>query len=211
MISKQHLMMGEIIMEQQFNKRIITFNEYLRTMDMAIGGLGIFLRNKRKKIISEEFSERLMLTVTEVNGCELCSYGHTKVALEAGISPHEIQSMLSGAGCQYPEDESVAIFFAQHYAESGGNPDKEALSRFFQIYKKAEAESILSVIRMIMLGNGLGIALGAIKDRLKGAPIKKSHLGRELGVIFGGFLISPLLIIKNIFPPTRNKIRFITS
>ncbi|MFC0273464.1 carboxymuconolactone decarboxylase family protein [Metabacillus herbersteinensis] len=37
-----------------------------------------------------------MLAVTEVNGCEFCSYSHTKIALEQGMSQEEIK-------CFYPE------------------------------------------------------------------------------------------------------------
>jgi AhpD family alkylhydroperoxidase len=50
-----------------------------------------------------------MLAVTEVNGCEMCSYAHTKMALEAGLSNDEIQQMLAGDNWAY---------FPQHFNKS---------------------------------------------------------------------------------------------
>ena len=41
-------------------------------------------------------SERVMLAVTEVNGCEICSYAHTRRALEAGLSDAEVRELLGG-------------------------------------------------------------------------------------------------------------------
>lgn len=51
-----------------------------------------------------------MLEVTEVNGCEVCSYAHTKIALEKGLSNKEIQMLLSGNVERVSADEAVAIF-----------------------------------------------------------------------------------------------------
>ncbi|MDO5836205.1 MAG: carboxymuconolactone decarboxylase family protein [Methanobacterium sp.] len=53
-------------------------------------------RAKKNRELSSRFIERLMLTVTEVNGCAICSYAHSKRALESGMTSGEIQNMLRG-------------------------------------------------------------------------------------------------------------------
>ena len=50
----------------------------------------------RGDIISYKFRERLMLMVTEVNGCRYCSYYHAKEALKAGISDDELAALMEG-------------------------------------------------------------------------------------------------------------------
>ncbi|WP_256205872.1 carboxymuconolactone decarboxylase family protein [Carnobacterium iners] len=38
--------------------------------------------------------ERIMLAVTQVNGCSVCSYTHTKMALEVGMKSEKIKNIL---------------------------------------------------------------------------------------------------------------------
>ncbi len=73
-------------MAQQFNKRIFSVKDFFHTMDLAIGSLGKLRKAKKEHLINATFQERIMLAVTEVNGCEVCSYYHTKEALKAGLS-----------------------------------------------------------------------------------------------------------------------------
>jgi len=80
---------------------------------------------RKNKVMSSEFIERIMLAVTEVNGCEVCSYAHTKIALEQGMSEEEIGKLLSGDTEDIPAEEAPAIFFAQHYADTRGNPSRD--------------------------------------------------------------------------------------
>ncbi len=122
-----------------------------------------------------------MLAVTEVNGCEVCSYYHTKEALKAGLSEDEISSMLTGSTENIHKDEAIAIFFAQHYAETAGHPDKEAYRRLIQNYGQTKGEGILAIIRMIMMGNAYGIAYGAFKkNRIKGHSVKKKQFRQRI-------------------------------
>jgi AhpD family alkylhydroperoxidase len=108
------------------------------------------------------FLERNMLAVTEVNGCALCSYYHTKVALENGMSAEEIKGMLGGDLADAPEAELPAILFAQHYADTRGKPSKEAWERVCAAYGETGAYGVLAAIRMIMMGNALGIGMGIV-------------------------------------------------
>ena len=106
--------------------------------------------------ISSAFRERLMLAVTAVNGCRYCSYFHARQALKSGISSGEIRQLLSGDVDNCPEDEAVALIYAQHWAESDAHPAPEAVSMMHQTYGIERAEAIHLMLRMIRLGNLLG-------------------------------------------------------
>ncbi len=83
-----------------------------------------------------------MLAVTEVNGCALCSYYHTRVSLENGMSAEEIKRMLGGEFADAPEAELSAILFAQHYADTRGKPSKEAWARILDVYGETGAYGV---------------------------------------------------------------------
>jgi AhpD family alkylhydroperoxidase len=110
----------------------------------------------RKKLISLAFRERLMLAVTEVNGCRYCSYFHTKQALKSEITAEEIRDLLAGDVANCPQDEAVAVAYAQHWAESNANPDPEAVQRMQQTYGPQKTEAIHLILRMIRMANLLG-------------------------------------------------------
>jgi len=111
---------------------------------------------KNKGLLSPAFQERLMLAVTSVEGCRYCSYFHSKLALKGGISQEEIGRLLSGdfQGC--PEEEALAVLYAQHWAESNTHPDPEAHQKLQEIYGSEKVEAIHLMLRMIRLGNLLG-------------------------------------------------------
>ncbi len=119
------------------------------------------IRNRKRLreaslLIPAAFRERLMLAVTAVNGCRYCSYFHAKQALQSGIESDEIKRLLSGdiAGC--PDEEVIAVIYAQHWAESNAHPDHEAVLRLQQTYGAEKAGAINVLLRMIRLGNLLG-------------------------------------------------------
>jgi len=97
-----------------------------------------------------------MLAVTAVNGCRYCSYFHTKQALKSGITAEEIGGLLAGDVANCPQDEAVAVAYAQHWAESDAHPDPEAVKRLQQTYGQERMEAIHSILRMIRMANLLG-------------------------------------------------------
>jgi AhpD family alkylhydroperoxidase len=109
-----------------------------------------------KKLISTAFRERLMLAVTAVNGCRYCSYFHSKQALKSGVTSEEISNLLSGDVANCPQDEAVAVIYAQHWAESVAHPDPEAVKRLQETYGREKTEAIHLMLRMIRTGNLLG-------------------------------------------------------
>ena len=47
--------------------------------------------------------------MTEVNECAICSYAHTKRALETGMTNDEIQDMLNGIMDNVPAEEVAGV------------------------------------------------------------------------------------------------------
>ena len=110
----------------------------------------------REGLISQAFRERLMLAVTAVNGCRYCSYFHSRQALRSGIRTEEIRELLAGDVANCPQDEAVAVAYAQHWAESNAHPEPEAVERLRQTYGPGKAEAIHLILRMIRMANLLG-------------------------------------------------------
>ncbi|MEA3253826.1 MAG: carboxymuconolactone decarboxylase family protein [Chloroflexota bacterium] len=97
-----------------------------------------------------------MLAVTEVNGCRYCSYAHARQALKSGVSQKEISQLLAGDTSGCPEEEAVAIAYAQHWAESDAHPDPETVRELHAAYGLRKAEAIHLVLQVIRLGNLTG-------------------------------------------------------
>ena len=154
-----------------------------------------FGRWRKEKFISTQFVERIMLAVTEVNDCPLCSYGHTKMSLEAGMTSTEIENMLSGQHSDVPTRELPAVMFAQHYAEYRGRPTKEAYNQIVKLYGREKAQAILGAIRMIMLGNAYGIPWGSFINRFKGKPDPRSSILYELAIVISTFFFIPVALV----------------
>ena len=154
---------------------------------------------RKNKQIDQQFIERIMIAVTEVNGCDICSYAHTKMALEAGMSNEEIQNMLAGEISDVPQQQVQAIMFAQHYAESRGKPSKKSWDHIVNNYGESLALGILGSIRVIMMGNVLGISYNSFFKRFKGQPDQRSSIVYELKVMTVGSLFIPIVMIHALF------------
>lgn len=172
--------MGVKVLQQELYKKMYSVKEFYNALYKGLRTYKYMKKNKKSKNISAQFKERMMLAVTEVNGCEVCSYAHTKIALEQGMSNMEIKKLLLGNSEGIPEEEMPAIVFAQHYADTKGNPTEQAWNRVVTIYGKEKALGILGIIRMIMIGNIFGIAISAFRSRLKGKKIAKSSVLYEI-------------------------------
>ena len=118
------------------------------------------IREAMRLEISYEFRERLMLMVTEVNGCRYCSYYHAKLALEAGIEQQALTEMLAGSiPKDTPQDEISALLYAQHWAENNADPDPDIYQKILDQYGQKRTDAIHIVLRMIRMGNLLGNTL----------------------------------------------------
>lgn len=184
-------------MKDTFGRQLYSLGEFYRIYYLAFFSAYDFIYAKKNKLLSEHFIERIMLAVTEVNGCAFCSFAHTKMALEAGMSNEEIQNMLAGVSDDVPEEEMSAIVFSQHYAESRGYPSKESWERIVEVYGSRQAKGILGAIRIMMFGNAAGIAWGSFVNRFKKKEETdvRSGLVYEIGMIFVTIIYLPIALL----------------
>ncbi len=126
----------------------------------------------RNTSISPAFRERLMLAVTSVNDCRFCSYYHTQLALQEGISAQEASKLLEGSVDNCPPEEAPALLYAQHWAESDGNPDSKAVQRIIDNYGEQTLQDIDILLHMIRMGNYMGNVVDMIHERMS---FRKKH------------------------------------
>lgn len=78
------------------------------------------IKRAMRDLVSPAFRERLMLVVTEVNGCRYCRAFHASEALKVGITDSELAQLLAGQiPTDAPDDEIPAMIYARYWAESG--------------------------------------------------------------------------------------------
>lgn len=124
----------------------------------------LFVRKSRQALrgiltgttLDEAFRERLFMAVTSVNRCRYCSFVHTRAALKSGVTAEELKGFLTKEADTVPESERVAVIYAQHWADSGGNPDPEAIKRLNDTYPPEMVSAINLAIRFINFNNLFG-------------------------------------------------------
>lgn len=176
--------------------KIFSTNFFYKQIKIMLDSFGDFRKSQKNKAISKAFSEKIMLAVTQVNGCRLCSYVHTKNAVDAGVPESDLVAMTNGEFGKLDVDEAVALFFAQHYADAAGNYDVATYNKLEKYYGTQKAAYILANIRIIMLANIHGIALDSLRSRLKGNKLKGSKLKNELGIAVGIIILLPVAIVS---------------
>lgn len=195
---KTDINLSEFIGSRTEFKRRFSLWEMYRSFVFLPRAMNKMIGNNKSKLVDTDFIRRLQLAVTEVNGCPACSYQHTKMALQQGMSGEEISSFLSGGDQFIKPQEAKAIMFAQHFADSRGYPKKYAYDSIVKEYGEKEAHIILSAVQTMIAGNMYGIPYSAFQSRLKGKPYKDSSLFYELGMLVTGVLILPIAIIHGI-------------
>ncbi|MDD2475045.1 MAG: carboxymuconolactone decarboxylase family protein [Dysgonamonadaceae bacterium] len=193
-MTKKQSLSESVVLRNEF-KRKFSLWELYRSFVFAPRAMRKLIKNNKSKLVDTQFVERLQLAVTEVNGCAACSYQHTQMALQQGMSNEEINSFLSGASDFTKEEEAKAIMFAQHFADSRGYPKKYAYESIVEEYGEKEARVILSAVQMMIAGNMYGIPFSAFLSRLHGKPYKGSSLFYELTMLIVGVLFLPFAII----------------
>ena len=183
-------------MQQTNARKLATPAQAYLALYRALRTVGAFRKARQSGSLSLQLQERLMLAVTEVNGCALCSYGHSRMALEAGLSGQEIEELLGGQTDGAPKEELPAILFAQHYADTRGKPTAAAWAQLVSRYGQPQAAGMLGAIRMITVGNTWGIPTGSLLARLtkkeKYHVDARSSVGYELVMLL---LLLPFLLV----------------
>jgi AhpD family alkylhydroperoxidase len=185
-------------MKSGFGRKLHSMKEIYLISYKGVRTIKYLSKSKKNRELSQHFIERIMLAVTEVNGCEVCSYAHTKMALESGMSNEEIQNMLAGIVTDIPSEELPAVMFAQHYADSRGNPSEDSWKRLVEVYGLAKSQGILGAVRVIMIGNAYGIPWSSFYNRLKGKADNRSSILYEIMVMIIGTLLMPVELIHGI-------------
>jgi len=130
------------------------------------------IKSKRKKLISKQFSEKIMLVVTSVNGCTYCEWFHAKMARKSGISNAEVHDLLNS---QF----NVSM--------------KQDLLKF---YGKTKARAIELNIRTIWFGNLSGNTFDAYRSRREGKKAQNSNVIFEFIFYLLSYpILSPLVPI----------------
>jgi AhpD family alkylhydroperoxidase len=117
----------------------------------------VLLRSHLRQLIPSSFRERLMMVVTEVNGCRYCSYYHSRLALASGVSEAELRDLLGGTvPPDTPAEELAALLYARQWAEDNAKPDARAEERLREVYGDDKARAIQLVLAIIRVGNLMG-------------------------------------------------------
>ncbi|MEA1976381.1 MAG: carboxymuconolactone decarboxylase family protein [Chloroflexota bacterium] len=115
------------------------------------------IRRAMRELLSPAFRERLMLVVTEVNGCRYCRTFHASEALKEGITDTELAELLAGQiPTDTPEEEIPAMIYARSWAENDAQPASENVQELIDFYGEEKAAAIHIVLRMIRMGNLMG-------------------------------------------------------
>jgi AhpD family alkylhydroperoxidase len=174
--------------------RIHSATTYYRVLDALVrAGIGALIRPRS---IGKQTTERLMLAVTQVNGCRYCSYLHTRLALRAGVEAEETRALMAGDLEAAPPSEHTALIFAQHMADAEGQPDAEAFDRVLAEYGPEATHEITTSIRAILVGNLYGIAFDSLLFRLRLRPVAGSSLWRELAILVGSAIWGPVVVVR---------------
>ena len=161
-------------------KRVHTFDTFWRgfaEMVHPTPGQRASLRSGR---IDNSFLEEIWLVVSRVNGCLTCTYVHSANALQEGLSDKELEELLTLELGKFPAERAIAFAFAQHYAESGGQPDPGAERRFRDYYGTQMSQDILVHLRLMQFSSVTGATIQALLSRLRGQPVPGSKLLTEL-------------------------------
>lgn len=150
-----------------FRRRIYSSPmEFGRDLRRVLGNFRSVIALSSKSGISAGFRERIMVTVTGVNRCRHCAYGHEFLAQKAGISKSEIAGLLTQDLANSPEDEIPALRFAIHWAETDGLPTATARSDLEAKYGIDSARQIEAATLLINIGNRIGNTFDYLLSRI---------------------------------------------
>jgi AhpD family alkylhydroperoxidase len=175
-------------MKNNFDKKIFTPGLFLNDTGFLLLRIPPIISALRNKQISKAFAEKIMTVTTAVNGCTYCTWFHAKQALASGISEEEVKNMLNLQFQANASDyETMALLYAQHFAETNRKPEDEMTRKFIDFYDKKTAGHLYLFIRLINFGNLYGNTWDAVLSRFNGQPAKKSNVFFELLFFLSSF------------------------
>lgn len=152
---------------KKFNKRLYpNLKEFFSDLGYILKHTNKMKALMRGEAINAPFRERLMMAVTEVNGCRYCAYFHSQQALAAGVGSEELAEIAEISFEKSPEEQRPALLYAQHWAESNAHPDPDAWECMRYSYSPEELEMIKLSLHTIRMGNLMGNLLDYIWFKL---------------------------------------------
>lgn len=148
-------------------RRYKSISEFIDDLKFILGNRKKIKSIHKGDIIDDDFRERLMMAITSVNGCRYCSFYHSKKALKSGISSEELSSLLDGTLEDSPDEEKIALLYAQNWAHNDGEADQDFKEKLVETYGNKKSEAINLAIRSIQFGNLLGNTFDYLLYRIK--------------------------------------------
>lgn len=182
----------------QKQERVFKIKEQVKNIYLASKSFVLLKKSKKYRLMNKKLKERIMLSVTEVNGCTLCSFVHTKVALGAGMSKENIKEILDGEHNNIPVEDAVAVMFSQEFAYSKEHPSDDSVNRLIKEYGIKKAELVLAACNVITMTNGMGISMAMFGNRLRFRREKRSNIIGEIMNPLLTMILFPTLVIYNI-------------
>lgn len=100
-----------------------------------------------EKTLKRAFHVRLMLAVVQANACGALSKPMMQGAVKAGVSSQEAEALLSGDTGETPESDAPAVLYAQHWTQTDGQPNPEAIAVIERAYGEETLKEIHCVIQ----------------------------------------------------------------
>jgi hypothetical protein len=189
------------LLSGQFNRKTLEPSHIVEDVLALFKNFPSFAQSYFTHKINRDFIRKLMILVSEVNGCSYCSWFHTQMALFLGsIDPYVIENILSTEiGQKVSEYELVGLAYAQHYAATNKNPDPEATIILHEYYGKEKAECIKTCIDIIYTFNLAGNTFDAFLSRLKGQRAQYNNFWFEfIFFILSAPFLAPIIPLVRI-------------
>lgn len=177
--------------------RTFTLVDHFKLMGRAVCGLRLSRRMKTQGVMTKKRRERIMLAISEINGCALCSYVHTKLALQAHMDVSEIQTLLAGDLEGVPQDDVLAVLFAKDFAANKEVIDPEFYQKLVTYYGLKQARAIVCASHVITMTTSMGISLALLKNTLTFHHQKGSRVWNEVLIPLTTVLVFPFLYIAS--------------
>jgi AhpD family alkylhydroperoxidase len=187
-------------MKHGFRKRIFTAGTFFNDLGYLLWKLPKIISLFTSKQNPRHLIEKILIVTDAVNECTYCSWLDAKLAMKNGVSEEEIRNMLKlEFHTDAAESELNALLFAQHYAESNGNPDPQMIRKLFDCYGEKTAKNIMLAIRTVTFGNLYFNTWSAIMSRFKGKPAPNSNVLFEMLYFLLNFvIILPFVILRKL-------------
>jgi len=178
-----------------FKKRTITAPQLAVRMASLVREMGAMYRVWAKQEVDPGFREELMLSVSQLNGCRFCSWGHHEWAEISGVSNEELAQLerLDPAG--FDRRKWLAIQYVRALVKEDFVRVQPVLRRAMQHkYSPREIRDIELIANVMDIGNRGSNTFDAMLSRLRGVPAMDSRIIDEV-ILSAVFLtVAPVVV-----------------